>query len=141
MNSEKNWIYNQSGVTPFRFVDGKLQVLLITSHNGNWIFPKGFVEPDLSPQESARQEAIEEAGVEGFVFEKKIGEFRYRKWGGTCTVLMYLMRVDKINSDWPEKYFRTRKWVDLDAAKILADKRIPRRLLKKLPEIIEQIAK
>ena len=141
MSSDLGWMYNQSCGVPFRFVNGELQLLLITTQKGKWIFPKGIVEPDLSPQESARQEAIEEAGVDGFVFEEKIGEYRYQKWGGCCTVQMFLLRVDKISNDWPEATFRERKWVAAETARQIADKRIPRRLLKRLPQLIKQISK
>ena len=56
----------QSGLIPYRRTESGLDVLLIVSRNsGNWIVPKGHLEPGLSPRESARNEAIEEAGVDG----------------------------------------------------------------------------
>ena len=59
-------IYRQSGILPYKFVDGNIFLLLITSRKGNrWIIPKGIVEPHLTPVESASQEAFEEAGIEG----------------------------------------------------------------------------
>lgn len=57
---------------------------MITSRNkGKWIIPKGVIEPCMTPQGSALQEAFEEAGVDGDVDEIPIGKFEVeKKWGG-----------------------------------------------------------
>jgi len=48
--NDSDWIYNQSGVVPFRLAKGKVQILLVTSRSGKrWVIPKGIIEPDLSP--------------------------------------------------------------------------------------------
>ena len=49
-----DWVYRQSAVLPYRFSGGDLEVLLITSRKGKrWVFPKGIIEPGLTPQRSA----------------------------------------------------------------------------------------
>ena len=79
--------YEQSGVVPYRWLEGRLEVLLITSlRRGRWIIPKGIVEPDMTPAESAAMEAFEEAGVKGRVGTEPIGEYTVNKWGGVCGV-------------------------------------------------------
>jgi 8-oxo-dGTP pyrophosphatase MutT (NUDIX family) len=115
--NESDWIYNQSGVIPFRVERGNVQILLVTSRSGKrWIIPKGIIEHDLSPQESAQKEAYEEAGVSGKICGKSAGTYTYNKWGGTCTVKVFLLKVENILEDWPESYFRTREWMSVEEA-------------------------
>jgi 8-oxo-dGTP pyrophosphatase MutT (NUDIX family) len=112
-----DWIYNQSGVIPFRLEKGKMLILLVTSRSGKrWVIPKGIIEPDLSPQESAQKEAYEEAGVSGEISGKSVGTYSYKKWGGTCTVKVFLLKVEKILEDWDESYLRTREWMSVEEA-------------------------
>jgi len=42
-----------------------IEFLLVQTRGGRWIFPKGGVEPGLTPAQSAALEALEEAGVHG----------------------------------------------------------------------------
>lgn len=110
-------IYDQSAVIPFKVENKRVKILLIKSRKGKWIIPKGIIEMGLSPQESALKEAVEEAGVDGKVNEKLIGEYKYDKWGGTCNVKVYAMLVENEYEKWEEDYFRIRKWFSLDKAK------------------------
>ena len=76
------WMFRQSGVIPYRFKQGVLEILLITSqHRKRWVIPKGVIEPDLTAVESAIQEAWEEAGLTGRASEQTIGSYIYYKWG------------------------------------------------------------
>jgi 8-oxo-dGTP pyrophosphatase MutT (NUDIX family) len=117
-NKVPDWMYRQSAVIPYRHgIDG-LEVLLITSRKRKrWVLPKGVVEPGMTPADSAAKEAFEEAGIEGTVDGRPLGSYRYRKWGGTCTVEVFAMRVAEETAGWPEADIRTREWVPLaDAA-------------------------
>ena len=116
MDFESIDIYRQSGVLVYRLSCGQPQLLLVTTRKGRWTIPKGIVEPDLSPAESARSEAFEEAGVHGELVEESIGRFRYRKWGGTCTVEVFLLEATKMLPVWPEDDFRQRRWMPLSTA-------------------------
>ncbi len=128
------YYYRQSGVIPFRIKDRKLEVLLITSRKKKkWIIPKGIIEPNLTPQESALKEAIEEAGISGKVGRNLFGEYKYDKWGGTCNVKVYLMEVHKQLDKWTED-FRDRKWVSVKKALDLVVHEGIRSLLKKVEE-------
>ena len=110
------WL-DQSAVVPFRWRKKGVEICLITSlRSGRWIVPKGIIEPDLSPADSAAKEALEEAGVEGRVWPKRIGEYTLRKYGGICRVRTYLMRVDTIHRDWAEAGWRRRRWLDPEDA-------------------------
>jgi phosphohistidine phosphatase len=72
--------YPQSSVVPFRIVNSDIQILLVTSNSRkHWTIPKGLIEDGLSSAESAVQEAYEEAGIRGDLYENGIGNYRYHK--------------------------------------------------------------
>jgi len=110
-----------------------LEVLLITSSDGDrWGVPKGLVEPDMTPAESAANEAWEEAGVRGRVSRAAVGRFEYSKWGGKCDVEVFTMHVEEVLDEWPESAVRRRKWLPVgDAAE--------RASLEELAELIEEL--
>ncbi len=113
MRNQPDYYYTQSAVVPYRVRDGMIEILLITSRRRKrWIVPKGIVEPDLSPSESAVREAWEEAGIEGEVATEPLGMYTYTKWGDVCTVTVYPMRVEVELASWPEE-FRDREWVSV----------------------------
>jgi phosphohistidine phosphatase len=130
-----DWVYRQSAVLPYRFSGGDLEVLLITSRKGKrWVFPKGIIEPGLTPQRSAAKEAREEAGVEGQVSTASLGSYAYKKWGGTCEVEVFPMRVTAELADWPEAAIRRREWLGIDDAAARIEDAKLRRLLQRLPK-------
>ena len=134
-----DWIYNQSGVIPFRREEGDVQILLITSRSRKrWVIPKGIVESEFSPQESAQKEAYEEAGITGKIINETIGKYTYKKWGGTCTVQVYLLEVDEILDDWPENYFRTREWMSVEEASKRVDEKKLKKIIQNIPTHIEK---
>ena len=110
-------MYNQSAVIPFRVENGTLEIALITSASGRrWVIPKGVIDPGETAAESAEREAMEEAGVMGPLSEEPIGTYTYDKWGGTCTVQVFLMHVVHVAEEWPEADQRMREWVPYDEA-------------------------
>jgi len=107
------YYYTQSAVIPYRVRDGKLEILVIaSSKKHHLVVPKGIKTPGLSPQESAAEEALEEAGVEGEVAETALGSYTYEKWGATCTVAVYAMKVTRLiaEDEWRERH-RGRQWL------------------------------
>jgi adenylate cyclase len=111
-SSRPSWHFKQSGVIPFRRKDGGYEVLLITTRrSGNWILPKGIIEPDLTPSDSAIKEAFEEAGVSGVIAADIHGTYAYDKWNGRCDVTLYPLEVTVEHANWPEGDVRERKWV------------------------------
>jgi 8-oxo-dGTP pyrophosphatase MutT (NUDIX family) len=112
-----DWLYRQSAAVPFLVENGEVKVVLITSMKSKkWIVPKGVVEPGLSPQDSAANEALEEAGLHGMVDEAPMGCYEYEKWGGTCKVQVFAFRVEKILDEWLEMDSRQREIVPIDQA-------------------------
>ncbi|ABK44294.1 NUDIX hydrolase [Magnetococcus marinus MC-1] len=110
-------IYKQSAAIPVRQnAKGVWQVLMITTrHRRRWIFPKGMVEPYLNAATSAAKEALEEAGVTGYMENIPLGVFETTKWRGGCEVEVYALFVESQLDKWQED-FRKRRWVDLNFA-------------------------
>jgi phosphohistidine phosphatase len=116
MSEVPDYFYKQSAVVPVRENSGELEILLITSRKRKrWVVPKGVKEPEMSGPDSAAKEALEEAGIEGTVNPGTLGTYQYDKWGGTCTVDVYLMEVTTVHDEWEEQ-FRDRDWVDISTA-------------------------
>jgi 8-oxo-dGTP pyrophosphatase MutT (NUDIX family) len=124
--------FDQSGVIPFRKKNGRIEVLLVTSiRKKNWIIPKGFIEYHLTPFQSAKKEAFEEAGVRGGNSTRILGSYMVYKNGSELHSKIYSMRVTRIFKDYPEKNLRKRKWLPVsDAAKKVS-----------IPEIAKMIRK
>jgi 8-oxo-dGTP pyrophosphatase MutT (NUDIX family) len=82
-----------------------------------WILPKGYIEFNLSPFESAKKEAYEEAGVIGANETVELGSFRIKSSIGVCDLKVYSMEVIEVLEDYPDKDQRKRKWFSVkDAA-------------------------
>ncbi|MEG4988999.1 NUDIX hydrolase [Microcoleus sp. BR0-C5] len=110
-------LVQQSGVIPYRILDGKIEVMLITSSGGKrWVIPKGLIEPDMTPEDSAAKEAWEEAGLLGRVFSDLMGTYEYYKSGCTWQVDVFLLQVETVLENWPEAYKRKRQWVSIPKA-------------------------
>jgi len=124
----------QAAAIPYRIPRGQLEVLMITGRTRQgWIVPKGHVEPGETPRQSARREASEEAGLEGRLGRRPIGRYEYVKKRGSCTVLVYLLRVERERRRWLEEDEREREWLALDQAIERACHRGLRVLLRGLP--------
>jgi 8-oxo-dGTP pyrophosphatase MutT (NUDIX family) len=107
----------QSGVIPYRLEKGKIEILLVSSRKKKrWVIPKGIIEPDLTPQDSAAKEALEEGGILGEVLPESVGTYTYEKWGGLCRVVVFLLKVTSLEANWLEDY-RERQWFSLPEAR------------------------
>ncbi len=112
----------QVAALPWRRGAGGLEILLITSRETRrWVTPKGGRMPRKSDAESAAQEALEEAGVEGAITEAPIGTFRYlkilkRRAPRWCVVALHALEVRVEHPVWQEQAERERAWVSRDEA-------------------------
>ncbi|MGD2055590.1 MAG: NUDIX hydrolase [Gammaproteobacteria bacterium] len=128
--------YRQSGVIPYRRRRGRLELLMVTSTSGKrWIIPKGVKELHLSPRNSAVKEALEEAGVRGKVSRTAIGNYRYHKWGGICTVQVFVMQVSEVLRDWEED-FRQRQWFSHREALHRVEEKELQQIIRLLPAFL-----
>jgi phosphohistidine phosphatase len=114
-------IYHQAAAIPFRSINQQFEILLVTSRNNRqWTIPKGLIEPGVTAEQTAVQEAYEEAGISGMLYPDRMLEFSYRKWQGICQVKAYLFRVEQELENWPEKSIRQRRWVSFaEASKLI----------------------
>lgn len=136
LSKRPDYFYKQSGVIPYRRRKGRLELLMVTSTSRKrWIIPKGVKEPHLSPRKSAVKEAWEEAGIRGKVSRDAIGAYRYRKWGGTCTVKVFTMEVREVLGQWEEN-FRDRAWFSHREALRRIDGKDLQQLVRRLPDFI-----
>lgn len=116
-NSKNKTQFDQSGVIPYRRKDGEMEILLVTTiRKRNWIIPKGFIEYNLSPFQSAKKEAFEEAGIRGSNSTRILGSYKAKKNGSELLTKVYSMRVTAVYKDYPEKNLRKRKWLSVQEA-------------------------
>ena len=114
MNRE---VLGQAGVVPYRYRSEQVEIAIVTtSGGGNWIIPKGRIDPGESAPESACREAEEEAGLRGVIEGGAIGSFVSRKTSGAVGVHVFLMRVTQELDHWSEKDLRHRRWVTPEEA-------------------------
>lgn len=116
----------QVGVFPVT-EDGKL-VLVTTRGGGFWIFPKGNTEKGRSDRAMAREEAYEEAGLEGVM---KRDYLEFRTIGNVKRLRLYPMRVNRVRKSYPEKKERARVVVSFDKAEKLVEKDL-REVIRKM---------
>jgi 8-oxo-dGTP pyrophosphatase MutT (NUDIX family) len=126
----------QAGGIVFRGHDRDLSVLLVTSKKiaGNWIFPKGHVEPGETEAAAALRETREEAGVDGQIVGPAGAPVEFGWWGKRYRVQYFLIRP---TSESPETDGRTKQWLRFDEALArLSDNDIRQRLLDARPGMV-----
>lgn len=99
------------------------EYLLVTSRDtGRWIIPKGWPIRGLKSDETALQEAWEEAGVKGRTTDTTpIGSYTYQKKQANgvevpVETLVYSVAVNTLSEDFPEAHERQRRWVGAQTA-------------------------
>lgn len=103
----------QYGALPYRFVNGDIEVLLVTSRSsGKWIVPKGWPGIGMTPAQSAAREAMEEAGAIGQPDTRPLGTFPHVKSLNNLAVEVevYPLLVSRELADWDERGQRKREW-------------------------------
>lgn len=120
-----------AGAVPFRHYGGVLEFCLVTSrHTGQWIFPKGHIDPDDSAEFTALKEAHEEAGVHGRLVDgEPLGHVVLGHQETVSSVAMYLMEVTRCEDAWLESHVRERRWAAYEAARGLLAREDLRQLL------------
>ena len=98
---------DKSAIIPYRYTDGKLEILLIKNKdNTKWVIPKGTVEEELKPSVSATKEAYEEAGVLGIPLPILIGTYNKNNQEVPTYLLKVLIELD----EYLESDLRDREW-------------------------------
>ena len=131
----------QAAAIPYRMdrKTGGAEVLMIRRlDGGKWGIPKGLVDPGLSHPEAAEMEALQEAGVEGPLSERALGNFTYDKAHGTCLVRVYSMKVSKVREHWDEERVRERRWFPIHEAADVCGREAVARLIRRLAVSLEK---
>eukprot|EP01083_Nonionella_stella_P090850 253883_1 len=113
--SKTNKVREVAGCVPFRVSNGILELLVITARSrGDWIFPKGGVEKDELPKDTATRETLEEAGISGNVIASH-GSFKFlsSRRKRPSKMFVFLLEVTEVRSEWNEMHERKRKWVPI----------------------------
>jgi 8-oxo-dGTP pyrophosphatase MutT (NUDIX family) len=132
----------QYAALPYRRQAGQIEVMLVTSRDtGRWIIPKGWPAPGLAPEESAAQEAMEEAGLLGRITGQTIGFYHYDKRlpGGTsmrCVVEVFALEVEQQLTAWPEQPQRHAGWFTLEEAAEAVDEKELGAIIRNLRAVI-----
>ena len=138
LRDRPSYYYRQSAVIPYRFKHQRIEILLIgSSSNKHWVVPKGIHEPGMSARNSAAKEALEEAGAEGMVGHKPLGEYAYAKWGAVCQVKVFPMRVGHMQNkkEWQESH-RKRQWCSVKKAKSVLHQQALVQMLNRLVKTV-----
>ncbi len=76
------------------------RIVLRRTAQGEWVFPKGHVEPGETAARAAEREVLEETGLLVEVLEE-LGSFSFRHDGHTYRVRMFLTRTVQATEEWP----------------------------------------
>ena len=114
--AKKSDLISQSAILPYRLRKTGPEFLLITSiGSGRWVLPKGYINSNMTPRQSAIKEAFEEAGINGRVPKTSFGIYTYSKKDEPGVphyqVEVFIMRVISVLNTWPEELRRTREWM------------------------------
>lgn len=124
----------QIGALPFLYRRGHLHLVIVTnSAQSRWIIPKGHPEPEMTRQDVAVMEAMEEAGVIGNCIPGLRSSCSHK---GEQTLAIYPLRVTTVLKKWPEMEWRKRVVLPADKAlKMISDPELAdcvRRLVARL---------
>lgn len=110
----------QIAAMPYLYRRGQLHLVIVTnSAQSRWIIPKGHPEQDMTPQEVAVMEAMEEAGVIGNCTR---GLRAVCNLKGDTALQVYPLKVTTLLKKWPEMEWRTRQVLPATKAlKLISD--------------------
>ena len=129
-------IIAQAGCVPFRRVGQRVEVVLVTSRfTGQWIVPKGRVEPGEEARVTALRETGEEAGLRGEV-RWALGSFDQPRGHAVARIEAYALEVVEVLDEWPERHERKRAWFELEHALGFVDRPEVRAMLQALAELV-----
>jgi len=127
----------QAAAIPIRRVGRGLQICVIRRNDSDkWGIPKGLVDPGATHEETALNEAWEEAGITGRLLGDSVGTYRYKKWGTKLTVAVYVMEVLHQEARWEESPIRDRMWTTLAEAFDLLSGHPVAPLLERVKDVI-----
>jgi 8-oxo-dGTP pyrophosphatase MutT (NUDIX family) len=105
--------YSHAGGIVARTVDGEREYLLVEARRsrGEWVLPKGHIEPGETAEAAAVREVQEEAGVRAAVVARA-GESEYAVEGEPVRIIFFLMRYLGESSREEERAYTWRRFED-----------------------------
>jgi 8-oxo-dGTP pyrophosphatase MutT (NUDIX family) len=105
--------YSHAGGVVARIVDREREYLLVEARRsrGEWVLPKGHIEPGETPEAAAEREVQEEAGVRAAVVAQA-GESTYVVDGKPVRVVFFLMRYQGETSREEDRALAWRRYED-----------------------------
>ena len=93
----------------------RFAVLLVRSKKDPtvWVFPKGHIDGDESPEETAARETWEEAGVTGQLGARVGNPLEFESGRELVSVQYFVMRA---TSDEPSPEGREKRWLSVEDA-------------------------
>ena len=93
-----------------------LEILLMQDAKNRWTIPKGHVEPNEDPRDTARREIIEETGLQEMKVYDWLGKvnFRYRRSHTLVLMTMHIYMVQglgKTDELHPEDWLNDIQWL------------------------------
>ncbi|MBN1685332.1 MAG: NUDIX domain-containing protein [Spirochaetales bacterium] len=114
---DKTRLITHAGAIPYKYANGDLQVLCITSRvRRRWIVPKGIWDAGSDLYEVATAEAWEEAGVIGILDKKAVGIYEEENGNRNNRIELFALKVERQEEVWPEMDMRGRQWFGYDEA-------------------------
>ncbi|MBI4685935.1 MAG: NUDIX hydrolase [Nitrospirae bacterium] len=133
-----------AGGVIFRENNAAIEIALVSVKGGNvWCLPKGIVDRDEKPEETAVREVKEETGLEGRIIEQ-IGKISYwyyiREENSRCrkTVHFYLMNYLSGNTADHDTEVDEAAWFSIDEALKKVSYKGDREIIGKAKEMIEK---
>lgn len=125
----------QAGVIAFRTDGAEPRYLLVSARKtpGDWVFPKGHLEPNESKREAALREATEEAGLVGRVVGEA-GDLRFRSGDEDVEVTYFV--VQHLDDATPDES-REVLWLGYQEAREKLTHEDARRLLDGVSAMVE----
>ena len=117
--------------------------MISSRRSRRWVIPKGWKLDKFNSRKSAALEAWEEAGVQGRVSNRSVGEYFYRKKKAedsffTCRVKVFSLEVMKMKKNFPETNQRKQIWVNPAKAVTLVMEPELKALVKKFHRKIKE---
>lgn len=106
--------------------EGKIRKYLIVQSSTNpnhWVFPKGHIKPEESPEAAAIREVREESGVRAKILSH-VGESKFNKESETVHVIYFLMAYQFQDEAHEKREFRWYSFEDATQALSFNDARI-----------------
>lgn len=106
-----------AGALPYRLKNGSLEILCISSQDGqSWTAPGKMWDTDSDLDDVAARAALEEAGAAGILDPEPLGIYEDTENERETRTELFALKVEEIKTTRPKGDVRERKWIDINEA-------------------------